>query len=264
MSLVFAAITPHPPMLIPGIGKSTTEQLAATKSAFEKLEQELYLAKPNIILIISPHSSIFSESFSVNAHDKFTSAFDQFGDFTTKKEWYGSPDFAALISKESVNRHIPVQLVSQENLDHGAAVALYFLTNHLPDAKVVPLGYSALPRETHIGYGEMLKDIIFSSNKRIAVIASGDLSHCVSPEAPNGAKPAGKEFDDTFINLLETGKFSSIFTLDQGLTSEADECGYRSSLILLSILKNINCRFHTLSYEHPFGIGYLVGNFIFD
>lgn len=248
-------------MLIPGIGKETTEQLRQTAVALEKLEQELYLAKPNIILIISPHSSIFAESFSINAHNQFASAFDHFGDFSTQKKWSGSPDFAALVSKESVERKIPVQLVSTESLDHGASVSLYFLTKHLPDVKIVPLGYSALPRETHITYGEMLKDIIFSSTKRVAVIASGDLSHCVTPDAPHGFRPEGKQFDSSFIDLLETHQFSTLLNLDQAIVSEADECGYRSTLILLGILQNVNCKFHTLSYEHPFGIGYLVGQF---
>lgn len=264
MSLVFAAITPHPPMLIPGIGKESTAALAETRRALDHLEQELYVAKPNIILIISPHSSIFAESFSVNAHNQLHSSFDQFGDFSTKKVWSGSPDFAALVSQASLERNIPVQLVSQENLDHGAAVSLYFLTNHLPDVKILPLGYSALPRETHLAYGEMLKDLIFSSTKRVAVIASGDLSHTVTPDAPHGFRPAGKEFDSSFVDLLETRAYSSIATLDQALVSEADECGYRSTLILLGILKNMNCNFRTLSYEHPFGIGYLVGQFTFE
>ena len=62
MSLVFAAVTPHPPILIPTIGKAELATIANTKEAMEKLEQEFYLAKPNVVLIISPHSSIFPDA----------------------------------------------------------------------------------------------------------------------------------------------------------------------------------------------------------
>src|SRR3989344_8062422 len=98
MSLVFAAVTPHPPMLIPTIGRDRVEQIAKTKEALLKLEQDLYLAKPQIILIISPHMSLFENAFSINAHTKLLSLFEHFGDVTTKKEWAGSPELAARIS----------------------------------------------------------------------------------------------------------------------------------------------------------------------
>ena len=82
MSLAFAAITPHPPLLIPGIGKDKLSTLTNTKKSLELLEQELYTAKPHVIIIISPHSSIFDQAFSVNAHTSFRSTFEKFGDFS--------------------------------------------------------------------------------------------------------------------------------------------------------------------------------------
>lgn len=263
MSLVFAAVTPHPPMLIPAIGKEHLDRLAATKAAMEALEQELYLTKPNVIIIISPHSSIFAESFSVNVNTHFTSSFEQFGDLATKREWMGAPDFAAKLSHEAKLRDIPVQLTSIDHVDHGAGVSLYYLTNHLPDTKILPIGYSALPTEKHIAYGELLKDVIMATSKRVAVIASGDLSHCLTDDAPSGLKPEGKTFDETFIKLLTAHDTDGLVTLDPALINAAEECGYRSTLILMGILKNMNVEFKTLSYEHPFGVGYLVGQFIF-
>jgi MEMO1 family protein len=53
MSLVFAAISPHPPLLIPSIGKEAIKKIQKTKEALEKLEEDLYLSRPEIIIIIS-------------------------------------------------------------------------------------------------------------------------------------------------------------------------------------------------------------------
>lgn len=41
MSLIFAAITPHSPVLIPAIGKDNLSRLEATRNAYAKLADEL-------------------------------------------------------------------------------------------------------------------------------------------------------------------------------------------------------------------------------
>lgn len=262
MSLVFAAITPHPPMLIPSIGKEKTELLKQTAEAMSKLEQELYTAKPQIIFIISPHTSFFADSFSINAHTSFDSGFDSFGDLTTKKTWTGAPNVCAQLNHVAKERGIPVQSVSEEKLDHGAAVALYTLTEHLPDVKVIPVGFSGLDPQEHIRFGALLKDIIMASDKRIAVIASGDLSHCLTQDAPSGYNKAGEAFDAQICEIAAKKDVHTLTHIDQQLVADADECGYRSLLILMGILNDVECGYVQHSYEYPFGIGYLVGQYI--
>jgi len=263
MSLVFAAITPHPPMLIPAIGKEKIQNLKQTQDAMRLLEAELYITKPQLIIIISPHSSLFSDSFVINAHTQFSGRFEKFGDLTTKKEWFGSPDFAATLSHEAKKANIPLQSMSEESLDHGATVALYYLTEHLPDVKILPMGFSGLGVDAHVQFGNFLKEVIMRSGKRIAVIASGDLAHCLTQDAPSGYKSKGSEFDSIICDSLTKMDTQKIRSIDQDLTKEVDECGYRSILILLGILQNMQCTFVLHSYEHPFGVGYLVGEFAF-
>lgn len=263
MPLVFAATVPHPPLLIPNIGKEELKKVQKTKVAMEQLEQDLYLAKPDLILIISPHGSLFNDSFSVNAHPHFVSSFEQFGDLATKKEWDGNPNFAALISHKGNNEaNIPIQLISEEKLDHGITVPLFYLTNHL-SIKILPIGFSGLDSKAHLDFGAMLKDVIMDADKRVAVIASGDLSHGLTTDAPAGFSKVGAEFDKKIIELLETRNTVGIAGLDEKFVNEAAECGYRSLLILLGIMRDLNYSFKNYSYEGPFGVGYLVGNFVF-
>ena len=256
--LCFAAIIPHPPILIPNIGKDKLPELEKTKRAFLLLEQDLYLAKPHTIIIISPHIGLYDDSFAVNAHTHFVSKFSEFGDLTTRKEWPGAPDLAAKIAHASHGTNTSIQLTSVEELDHGATVPLYYLTDHLLDVKVLPLGFSRLSASDHVLYGELLGNIIMESDKRIAVVASGDLSHGLD-EAGTDAK---KQFDEDLRRLITNRSIGSIMALENEAAA-ADECGYRSILILLGILKNMDYRFTTHAYEHPFGVGYLTGSFSF-
>jgi len=69
--LTFAAITPHPPILIPSIGKENTKRIQKTSEAMEELEKKLHAAKPDTIIVISPHGAILPDAFSVNLNPQY-------------------------------------------------------------------------------------------------------------------------------------------------------------------------------------------------
>lgn len=262
MSLVFAAIVPHPPLLIPSIGKESVAQLTETQQGFERLEQDLYLAKPDIIVIISPHEGLYEDTFVVNAHTKFHSSYKEFGDVVTTEEWHGATDVAAKIGHVGNRQNIPTRLISEEELSHGASIPLHFLTKHLRHVQILPIGFSNLEPKKHIAFGEMLKDVIMDQNKRVAIIASGDLAHTHTKQTPAGFDETGALFDKELMTLLETRNTAGIIQLNPIIVTAAQECGYRSLLILLGMIKEMDYQFKTYSYEYPFGVGYLVGNFV--
>lgn len=259
MSLIFAAFTPHSPMLIPAIGKEQLEKMEKTKKALDKLEEELYIAKPQIIFIISPHSGLFENAFSINAHPDFVSSFEEFGDLSTKQNWKGAPEIAAKISHLCQKHNIPLKLISKEQVDHGVSIPLFYLTRHLKNCKIMPIGYSHRNASDHAEFGKILKETIMDGNNRVAVIASGNLSH--GPDKKIWAK---NHFDKKLIKMIKSIEMTKIIKLDgTPELKEAKECGYRSLLILLGAINGWDYNFIVHSYEHPFGVGYLTGNFYF-
>ena len=163
--------------------------------------------------------------------------------------------------KGDLETNTPLQLNTNDFLDHGSAVPLHILTENLKNIKIIPIHHSGLSLEEHFNFGEKLKTQIFLSNKNIAVIASGDLSHALSKDSPAGYSPKGKKFDKKIIELLSAKKIDEILNLDSKLINDAKECGLRPFLIQQGILKNINYKTKALSYEAPFGVGYLVMDF---
>lgn len=261
MSLCFAAVTPHPPLLLPSVGKDKIDHIGKTKQALETLEQELYVSKPQLILVLSAHGSLFHDAFSINAHTQFTATFEHFGDLITKFTWPGSPDFAAKISHAAKQTDLPIQLVSEERIDHGTSIPLSYLTAHLEGMKVLPIGYSGLDHTQHVAFGSLLKEVILETEKRVAVIASGDLSHIDVKESSLSTRHL--PFDGTLQTFLEQKRTDEIISINEQAVAEANQCGYHSILILLGILRDMGYTFRTLSYECPFGVGYLVGQFMF-
>lgn len=262
MSIVFAAITPHSPILLPSVPANVRERLAATRTAFAELEKELYAAQPDVVVIISAHTGAFADSFTVNAHPNFSSNFAEFGDLETKPTWKGATALATKIS-HIPNSPVPVRLVNDEIVDHGVGIPALFLTPHLPNIKILPVGFSTLSPKQHLDFGEHIKEVLVPSGVRVAIIASGDLAHTLSARAPGGFNVNGKKFDHAVQELLFAKNTVGLTNLDQQLVGASKECGYRSILILLGALKNSDAHFESLCYESPFGIGYLTGLFRF-
>lgn len=260
MAIVFGSICPHPPILIPNIGKDNLNQIKKTQQALEDLEGRLYLTKPDSIIIISPHGLISPDVFYFNIAEKFKSNLEEFGDMTTKIELDGDIELASTLKQSAEVVSFPVNTVNQELLDHGSVVPLFYLTNHLPDIKILPISYSLLPLDKHFEFGKFLYRQLIKSKKRVAIVASGDLSHKLTKDAPAGFSPSGKKFDETLMDLLKNKKVDDILNLDNKLVEEAGECGLRSIAVLLGIFDEINYTPEILSYEGPFGVGYMVSD----
>jgi len=263
MPLVFAATTPHPPLLIPAIGKDSLEKIKQTKQALEKLEEDLYLTRPDIILLISPHGSYFKDAFTLNISPNYVTDLREFGDLTTKLEFKGEMNLSSFIRESGKHKNFPVSMISEPRLDHGSSIPLNYLTRHLPNISILPIGFADLDWKMHVDFGYMLKNEIAKSDKRVAVIASGDLSHALQTDSPAGYDPAGEKFDKQIQELLETNNVAGMLQMDPAFVTSASECGFRSFLMLLGILRNVKYNYKCYSYEAPFGVGYLVSNFVF-
>lgn len=260
MPIVFSAIAPHSPLLIPAIGKDNLIRLKKTNEAFRKLEEELYASKAETIIIISPHGVIQSNSFTMNLSPKFSASFEEFGDFSVKVSFGGDIGLGYKI-RERMETRAPLQLISMVNLDYGSSVPIILLTQHLPNIKIIPFYYSSLDFEAHFRFGQLLKRELLVNKNRVALIASAELSHKVTKIAPAGYSPKGKKFDSKLIELLRKNKVEDIKNINRELVTEVCECGFKSILILLGIMDGFKYEPQELSYEAPFGIGYLVMNF---
>lgn len=256
--ICFAAITPHTPLLIPGVGKENVTRLEATTAALHQLEGELYASNPDVIVVISSHATQHKDAFSLNLHDEYLIDFKDFGDLATTRMLEPDLELATTIEAHMQKHAIPFTLDSSASLDYGTGVPLYFLTENLPDVKIVPVSFSGLSAKEHVRLGTELKDVFEHSNKRIAVVASGDLSHCLSSDAPLGYKPEGEEYDHKIVEAVKGISTSSLLSMDQTLVSGASACIQEQLLILFGLLERKKSRVEILSYEHPFGVGYLV------
>lgn len=259
--IVFAAFTPHSPLLIEAIGKENTRALSETREAMMHLSEELYASRPDVILMIATHRGAHKEAFAMNLHDEYFIDFQEFGDHSSYGDFEPDLELATQIQRQFRNDDLPFTLDSDANLDYGVGVPLSFFATLPVKRTIVPITYSFLPPKAHVQFGRLLREVCSASSKRIAIVASGDLSHTLSSDAPAGYHPAGEEVDLLFKQSIEHNSLAQLLAADQQLLEQSHECAYKPLLILFGILEKIPVRPEILSYEHPFGVGQLVAQF---
>jgi aromatic ring-opening dioxygenase LigB subunit len=92
----------------------------------------------------------------------------------------------------------------------------------------------------------------------VAFICSADLSHALLPGAPNGYDPAGKVFDDQYRRAIEAWDVKWVTHLDSSFRRRAAEDAAPQTAVLMGALSGYRVQPRILSYEGPFGVGYLV------
>jgi len=152
-------------------------------------------------------------------------------------------------------------IISAPHPDWGFGVPLYFLARDFKgEIKQHLIGIES--PKFYFEQGKKIGQEQFLTDKKCALIASGDLSHCLKEDGPYGFQPDGPKFDRDLIEALKEKDIEKILKLDD-MYPEAGECGLRSFCFLLGILEQsgIDYQPEILSYEGPFGVGYLVANF---
>ena len=261
--IVFSAIVPHSPLLLPTIGKERQKKLKKTLEAYGAVEQELYAAKPDCLVIFTPHGGTLPESLPLFISPKYRANLKEFGDFKTAVEVPADMRVIESLRKLKYGKPaVPLQGVTEEFIDYGVSVPLYFLLPHLPQTTAVAIGDSYMPIKAHVASGVYIGDALHRSNKRVAVIASADLSQTLTDNAPGGFSPEGKIFDETVVQALRKGSLNKIIALEPKMET-AKACGLRVIALLIGVLKEFNCTPELLAYEGPFGVGYLTAKFNF-
>jgi len=267
MSLNFVAISPHPPIIVPGIGNNQDlQKVSSTVLAMKKLAAAFKEAEIETLIIISPHTLVYPDRFNICGMKKLFGTFASFGASDIMMEFANDLELAAQIDQTANKEGIKTLLYNNGGeffeMDHGLMVPLYYLNSN-PDSafKVIPIAYSNLDRASHFSFGQIIRDVSQKYPRRVGLLASGDLSHRLIQGAPGGYAQAGKEFDKKLIQDLQAAKTKEIIYYDEDFVDDAGECGYHSILILLGLLDGLNLKPEILSYEGPFGVGYLVANY---
>lgn len=261
MPILAAVAVPHPPVILPEVGGGRERDIQKTADAYESAMAFLASCAPETVVLLTPHSVLYSDYFHISPGAGARGDFGQFGAGGLRVEAAYDEDLAAAIGAEAEARGIPAGTRGQrdKSLDHGTMIPLYYLDRKLSGYKLVRIGLSGLPLSEHYRLGQAIAAA--AGERRVAVIASADLSHKLREDGPYGFAPEGPALDESITGALASGDFGRLLRIDPQLAERGAECGLRSLVILAGALDGRSVEADLLSYEGTFGVGYAVATF---
>ena len=258
-SLVFAGIAPHPPIMVPEVGREASAEVRGSIEAMREFTERLLESGAETVVLVSPHAPLEARAFVAYEDTQLYGDFANFRAPETRVEASLDEEMLGAISRVAAEQDYEVIGIHGHPLDHGTTVPLYFLQRNGWRGRIVALGYSFLSNEAHLRFGACIRRAAEEAGRAVALVASGDLSHRLKPEAPAGFYPQAHLFDEEVVEAIREAQPERIINIDQDLRRLAGECGYRSMLIALGVTENAEPPgYEVLHYEAPFGVGYLV------
>ncbi len=263
MGIVSTYIVPHPPLIIPDIGRGQERGIADTIESFNKIARKISEIKPDTIIVLTSHSIMYDDYIHISPGKKASGDFRDFGHKSVSIETRYDQELVGLIEDEVNNKGIAAGTMGERNkkLDHAFMIPLYFVDKYYKDYKTVRVGISGLSFLKHYQFGKCIAKAADKSDKKVVVIASGDLSHKLKEKGPYGYKEEGPVYDREVTRAMDEANFLKFLEFDVDFCEAAAECGHRTFLIMAGALDGKSVDTKLLSYEGPFGVGYAVASF---
>lgn len=263
MPMLGAILTPHPPVLLPEVGRGREQAIAATGRAMEKAAKTVAQWNPDVLIIASPHTILYGDYFHIAPGQ---SAEGSMAAFRAPQVQF-TATYDAPLRDEIIRRAENAGLIAgtlgqrDPSLDHGVLIPLYYLRRAGVHCPIVRMGLSGFSSLAHYRLGQCVAEAVETMGRRAVFVASGDLSHKLKADGPYGFAPEGPVFDEAVTKAMTSGHFLDFLTMDSSLCERAAECGLRSFQIMAGALDGLAVQPQLLSHEGPFGVGYAVALF---
>ena len=260
MSILGAVMVPHPPIILPEIGRGEEKKIRATTEAYQKAMAFAASLQPETVIITSPHSVMYSDYFHISPGMDAEGDFRRFRARNVRIRADYDYELVHTLCGICDRDDFPAGTMGERDpgLDHGTMIPLYFLNQHLDPGsyRVVRIGLSGLPLTDHYQLGQKILEAVEKTDRRVVLIASGDLSHKLKKDGPYGLDENGPVYDERIMDVMGRAQFDELLDFDETFCERAAECGHRSFVIMAGALDGKAVRAHRLSHEGTFGVGY--------
>ncbi len=264
MSVTGGIAVPHPPLIIPEIGKDEVAMIEETVRAYERAADFVAELAPDTLVITSPHSLMYADYFHISPGGRAGGSFAQFGAGKVSFDVTYDEELVRRIEKLAFDARLPAGTLGERNsrLDHGTMVPLWFILPKLRDVRIVRTGLSGLPLADHYRLGEIIARAAETEDRNVVMVASGDLSHKLREDGPYGFDARGPEYDARVMSALGRGAFGELLEFPEDLCRGAAECGHRSFVIMAGAMDGRRVKAEALSHQDVTGVGYGVCTFL--
>lgn len=264
MGITAAFMVPHPPLIVPEVGRGQERVIQNTIDAYYAVAKRIGELRPDTIVLISPHQTMYADYFHIAPGSQAEGDFGRFGAQQVKIKAAYDTEFVQELCQRAINAGLRAGTDGEidRRLDHGTMVPLYFVRQYWKEYQLVSIGLSGFTLSKHYGLGQCIQQTAKALGKHIVIIASGDLSHRLKADGPYGYAKEGPEYDRRIMEIMGKADFAKLLSFPEDFCTKAGECGHRSFVMMAGALEAETRESETaiearrLSYEGPFGVGY--------
>lgn len=245
MPLVYACVCPRSAALPRDDGRRSSR----TEDALRRAAEELASYRPETLLLIGSRGAGQREKIGlVSAKELFARR--------GAAAWPVDAELVARIAEVAAEEAVPVTALRRwgGDLDEDCAL-LPLLGDVIEDCRLLLVAASRLAPRYHFEFGRAVGRAIDAYDRRVAIVCCAELSHR-SAGAPTDR--AGPAFDEHYRRAFEAWDVKWLVHADADLRRRAGEDAVAQTAVLMGALSGSRIQPRVLSYEAPFGAGWLV------
>lgn len=188
MPMLGAILTPHPPVLLPEVGRGQEQEIHATDSAMRTAAEQVARWDPDVLIVASPHTIMYGDYFHIAPGRGAVGDMSAFGAPQVRIQvQYDVPLRDEIVSRAQA-AGLRAGTLGQRDpaLDHGVLIPLYFLRKAGVECPIVRMGLSGFSPLEHYRLGRCVAEAAEALGRRAVFVASGDLSHKLKENGPYG------------------------------------------------------------------------------
>lgn len=234
--LVFAGGCSHVPDLLARPEIDPADAVARLTDGYARLGKVLAAAEPDVLITTADchFQSFETGAFVVGTGASHTGSMGFFGRPDLDITVNGDADFATGIVEEVRAAGLEVEAAPVVHMDHGLIVPLRHV---LPRADLPVIPIITQPARTFSpwgarAFGQVLRDVVAGSGRRVAFLATGGLSHWLDPGHFGGVDV---EFDTHILTALQEGRGLELANLEPFALLSHGQYEFLNWLIMLAL-----------------------------
>ena len=163
MAIINAIMVPHPPLILPQVGRGEEKGIQATVDAYRRACRFVAEAGPDVLAVTTPHSVAYADWFHISPGPGASGSFGQFRAPEVRVDAEYDTALVDELCRLARKEDLPAGTAGEKSaaLDHATMIPLYFLKEAYGDAPLPPIvriGLSGLPLTEHYRLGMLLRE----------------------------------------------------------------------------------------------------------
>jgi len=211
MGIVTAFAASHAPGITGWPENAPPDQAQRFLEGFKSLHGRLTSARPELLIVLTPEHWVNfflnnMPAFCLGIGESFNGPIEETAWLKVPKATLPGAPRQARALFDAMSQEIDIAFSEELSLDHGAMVPLHFLTPQM-NVPIIPIIMNCLthplpPLSRCYRLGQVLGDIVRGWPERVAIVATGGLSHW--PGTPQAGK-INVDFDRKFLQAMIEG-----------------------------------------------------------